>query len=296
MSGVRSYSFREGDRSEYLAQFLLSAIGLCTPIPRQEDIGFDFSCSIADQEEGQISFGSPFLVTVKSISHPNIECLPPKKPKDQKHVEWLFKQDMPLFLGIVDKEAVSIRLYSLVPLYFLFYEGGLELGSLSIRPRLNPTQDAHVGRPTRGEALPSFPGKFHFDVDVGHPIAIITLDKIKDAEKLRRIKTELRAAALYARRNVVHQQLGIPHFYWFAVTTPDGSKFQPAFYYLSVPNDEQRNKEIMEALAPSLVSFAMHYKEIGNATKLAAVRELLGILPKDLFSDVIREHLPEVFT
>src|SRR3954452_11427379 len=76
MSGVRSYSFSEGDRSEYLAQFLLSALGLCTFIPRQEDIGFDFSCSVADQQQGTLTFGYPYLISIKSLSHPAIEIAP----------------------------------------------------------------------------------------------------------------------------------------------------------------------------------------------------------------------------
>ena len=138
MSGVRSYSFREGDRSEYLAQFLLSGIGLCSSIPRQEDIGLDFLCSIADQEAKILSFGYPFMVSVKSLSTPNIELKAPKKPNDQSHIQWLFRQDAPIFLGIVDKSEISIRLYSLLPLWFLYYEGGPSCGSLAIKPRLDP--------------------------------------------------------------------------------------------------------------------------------------------------------------
>jgi hypothetical protein len=69
---VRSYSFREGDRSEYLAQFLLSALGLCSPISRQEDVGYDFSGSIANQESGLISFGYPYLISIKSQSRRKI--------------------------------------------------------------------------------------------------------------------------------------------------------------------------------------------------------------------------------
>ena len=102
MSGVRSFSFREGDRSEYLAQFFLSAMGLCTAIPRQEDIGFDFSCSVADQEAGVLTFGYPYLISIKSISSPSIEIDPTAtaiQANDRRHVSWLFRQDQPVLLG-----------------------------------------------------------------------------------------------------------------------------------------------------------------------------------------------------
>lgn len=39
-TGTRFHNFREGDRSEYLAVYLLSRLGLVTQVPRQEDIGF----------------------------------------------------------------------------------------------------------------------------------------------------------------------------------------------------------------------------------------------------------------
>src|ERR1043165_189330 len=156
------YSFREGDRSEYLAQFLLSAIRLCTTIPRQEDIGLDFLCSIADQEQDVLSFGYPFMVSVKSLSSPNIDLAVPEKRRAQKHVERLFRQDARLFFGVVDKNTVSLRLFSLLPLWFLFYEGGPVCGSISIRPRLDPTQTGDVGKPTR-TPIPEWRGMFHFD-------------------------------------------------------------------------------------------------------------------------------------
>src|SRR5438132_11449916 len=117
MSGVRSYSFREGDRSEYLAQFFLSAMGLCTSIPRQEDIGFDFSCSIADQEAGLLTFGFPYLISIKSISAPSIGIEPSAtaiQANDHRHVSWLFRQDQPVFLGVVDKDAINLRIFSLL--------------------------------------------------------------------------------------------------------------------------------------------------------------------------------------
>jgi len=294
MSGVRTYSFREGDRSEYLAQFLLSAIGLCTAIPRQEDIGLDFLCSIADQEQDVLSFGYQFMVSVKSLSSPNIDLTVPEKRRDQKHVEWLFRQDTPLFLGVVDKNTVSIRLFSLLPLWFVFYEGGPVCGSISIKPRLDPTQTGDVGKPTR-TPVPEWPRMFHFDVDVVHPIAVITLESIKDREQLRAAKGNLRAAARFARLNLVHHQLQIPHFYWFARGNPDGSAIQPAFYYLPVPKEKPRQLEIMKQLAHSLISIAMHDKETANHERLGAIRVLLRDIPPEFFPEEVRLHLPEIF-
>jgi hypothetical protein len=297
MSGVRSYSFREGDRSEYLAQFLLSGIGLCVSIPRQEDIGLDFSCNIADQEQGILSFGSSFMVSVKSLSGPTIELPAKEHRKDQKHIEWLFRQDIPLFLGVVDKNRVSIRLYSLEPLRFLFYEGGLmQCGSLTIRPRFNPEETQDVTRPKQLDELQFWPRMFHYEADLGHPVAIITIESLKDQPTLRKVKDNLRRAVHFARLNLIYSELRIPFFFWFHKTKPDASSFDVAWFCRPMPADVELQQKMMALVTPSLTSLAMYYKSVGKLEKLAALRPVLADFPQDAFPNEIRDRLPELFS
>jgi hypothetical protein len=46
MPGARLRGFRLGDRAELLVQHLLTGLAYTTPVPRQEDIGIDFLCSL----------------------------------------------------------------------------------------------------------------------------------------------------------------------------------------------------------------------------------------------------------
>ena len=192
MPGVRSYSFREGDRSEYLAQFLLSALGLCTFIPRQEDIGFDFSCSIADQEAGILTFGYPYLISVKSRSTPSINIEPTKtaiEADDARHVAWLFRQDQPVFLGVVDKDAISLRIFSYCRSGLCIIAAARQSALFPLIPRFDPAQTGDVGIPIKGDELANWPGHFHYDVDLGHPVAILDLPTIQDEARLRTAKS-----------------------------------------------------------------------------------------------------------
>jgi hypothetical protein len=43
MSGKQVFNWRESDRSEHLAGFLLSALGMATPVERQEELGADLN-------------------------------------------------------------------------------------------------------------------------------------------------------------------------------------------------------------------------------------------------------------
>jgi hypothetical protein len=47
MPGSIWFPFRRGDRSEYHALHILSALGIAFYVPRTEDIGVDFYCSLA---------------------------------------------------------------------------------------------------------------------------------------------------------------------------------------------------------------------------------------------------------
>jgi hypothetical protein len=119
MSGIRYYNFREGDRSEYLANYLLSGIGLVIPFPRQEDIGIDFYCSLADQERGSLTFGFPYLVQVKSSSETELSFGSVKEGKwRHEDIQWLFRQELPLFIGFVDKSAPRLDLFNTSAFWF----------------------------------------------------------------------------------------------------------------------------------------------------------------------------------
>lgn len=248
-------------------------------------------------------------MSVKSHSEPNIELFATEaaiKANNRRHVEWLFRQELPLFLGVVDKENFCMRLYSLIPIWFIYYEGGIRCGALTICPQLESSGDTatdtsstdydSVHRPSDEGELENWPGMHHFKVNLGNPIATLTLETLKDNKALRRVKNRLRLATHFANLNLIHFHLGIPHFYWFGNISADGTKLQPAFYYLPVPPDENERRRIMGELAPSLISFALHYKEIKNASRLESIRELLSDLPIDFFPERIREALPEIIT
>ena len=142
-------------------------VGPDRPHPSARDVGFDFHCNPADQETGVLTFGSPFLVSVKSLSEPDIELEPTdaqKRDNDQRHIEWLFRSDIPAFLAVVDKKNYTMRLYGLMPVWFLCYKGGSECGSLHIKPRLDPASLGDIGEPVRGDEIPDWPGKYQASI------------------------------------------------------------------------------------------------------------------------------------
>ena len=56
-----------------------------------------------------------------------------------------------MFLALVDRDDISIHLYSLSPAWFVFHdsENCPDCSSLRLVPRIDPSNVAKVGRPQR---------------------------------------------------------------------------------------------------------------------------------------------------
>jgi hypothetical protein len=69
----RLLSVKKGDRAEYLAQYILSSIAVTVPVPRQEDFGSDFHCSMLRTEGQVVPPYLPFNIQIKRRSDETIE-------------------------------------------------------------------------------------------------------------------------------------------------------------------------------------------------------------------------------
>lgn len=126
MPGGRPKNTSNGDRAEYLAQYLLSFIGLPLPVLRQLDIGIDFVCNISKEENNILTFSHPFNVQLKVLNEITGETSSSikyggfnKKGEAKTYeIDWLFSQGMPLFIGILDSKNRTILLYSISSIWF----------------------------------------------------------------------------------------------------------------------------------------------------------------------------------
>jgi len=109
-------TLRGGALSEYLAQFALGQVGFVVPVPRQEDqFGVDFIVHpAAKMGENVVPVGSCFAVQVKSNARPLAIDTPDK-------VRCLDNLPLPFFLCVVDRERLTLALYStLARLYWMW--------------------------------------------------------------------------------------------------------------------------------------------------------------------------------
>jgi hypothetical protein len=76
------------------------------PVPHPEDHGIDFYCTLTERI-GQRSWAkASYTVQVKSEHTWLLE--------GKVSVDWLIKHPLPLFLGVMDKTALKLRLYHII--------------------------------------------------------------------------------------------------------------------------------------------------------------------------------------
>lgn len=295
MSGLRTYNFREGDRSEYLANYLLSGLGLVTPVPRQEDIGFDFYCQLADQETGNLSFGFPFILQVKSDSVNKITYgeTDPNKWKAE-NINWLFRLELPLFIGIVDKKGMKLSFYNTSPLNFIFFENPNPT-MLELIPRME-FNDSDVGRPTK-EAIENWPKDkgdgYKYTVDLCNPFLTIDNDDIYNHGSLTAKKTILRKFIILEQQNQRFRSLNIPHFYWTLKIKPN-EDMAPAWIYMAA-----ENPVILESLffylGPGIISLAINLKQNKQTELALQLKPYLARIPTSIVPSGLKDAHPDLF-
>ena len=289
------FNFREGDRSEYLANYLLSGLGLVTAVPRQEDIGFDFYCQLADQEIGNLSFGYPFIMQVKSYGINNIIYgeSDPNKWKVEG-VNWLFRLEIPLFIGIVYKKEMRLDIYNTSPLNFIYFEHP-DPSILELQFRYE-TDTKNIGRP-EPQPINGWPnGKGDgnkYLVDLGVPIITIDNEDIHDSERLNHKKSLLRNVILKEQENYLYRKLSVPYFCWTREIETNQS-FRYAWAHL-IPLNFRIANLYHSSLAQCIISIAINLKAMGNVHAALELKPLLKKIKNDIIPAEIKASFPDLF-
>lgn len=191
MPGARLMSFRSGDRAELLAECCLNTIAFTTRIPRQEDIGYDLFCVLAESDGRLVQAGPFFTVQVKS----NVEPLVFKKKHERN---WVSHIENPFFLAVVDIHNLKIDIYST----WARLKGQLEIGAEQIEFRPGP--------PDPGEKDVWMDNDKRQVICLGDPVISATAGKlIKDDEYAKSLSRVLNQWIELDRENIVNSHADV---------------------------------------------------------------------------------------
>lgn len=295
MSGLLAYNFREGNRSEYLANYLLSGLGLVTAVPRQEDIGFDFYCQLADQESGNLTFSFPFVIQIKSKGKEASKIVygnPDVNKWNQGNIEWLSRLEIPFFIGILCKDTMQLDIYSTSLLYITFMHSPLP-SIIELYPRLK-RDGSRIKKPEK-ELLKDWDSSkgdgYRHKVDLGNPVVTFTNADLREETILKDRKDTLRNCIFRDQQNKLFQKLNIPFSFWMPEIKTNEFFNQQTHY--GIPPNYLLASLHEGALAEAIITIAINYYRCGRIEEALELKPILKRI-RNVFPG-IKQEFPDLF-
>lgn len=208
-------SFNQGNRSELLADYILSGIGISTPVRRQFDDGIDFYCNLKDADAKYLTFGYPFVIQIKSESVLNIEI------GTKKHDEWrlekishIYRNELPFFVGFVDKKEKTLAIHDTTGLWELHVNSTFNVSHIKLQPNERDGWRKTIeSAPIEGWANGEADGKSHV-VDLGNPIIKLNLNDLDAGQEvlLANKINVLRSIVAIEQGNILFRNLSVKSF------------------------------------------------------------------------------------
>lgn len=295
MPGSLWAPFREGNRSEYLAQYFLSALGVSVSVPRPEDIGIDFYCALAQENDQRLTFHSPFAVQVGSYGTKEFSYggYTNKGVWQKEQIDWLFSQELPLFVSTVDKDTLRFRLYSTSPIWLIRYRFGTP-------SEIHLIPDAHydILKDSR-EDVRDYHGKggdgARYRIPLGPPVVDLRIDQLK-TNIVEKARFALSKASNVEMGNLTYRRLNVHFSQWLLEIQPndDSPAFNVGQGYAWNPEPGRNTSEQLRAVLPMIVALGHNLKSQNRLAELAQLRGIFSLIPANELPEFVKTSLPEV--
>ncbi|MBA2848377.1 hypothetical protein G4V39_03875 [Thermosulfuriphilus ammonigenes] len=188
--GSIAHHFHQGARSEYLAQYVLSAFGIAIPVPRPEDAGIDLYCAIGEEVGKRLLIENYFVVQVKSNKNDIIH-------EPEESVKWILSQKYPFIICVVNKYEGIIELYQTLQLAKFFPEEDIKRLIFSFSPS------------KEGNFVEQEEDKKEVKILLDRPILKIKIPDIDKKEILSQYKRILKSWIELDQENIDRKNAGI---------------------------------------------------------------------------------------
>lgn len=298
MPGSLWFPFRQGNRNEYLALYILSALGVVIKVPREEDIGADFYCTLANKDGNRMTFHTPFLIQTKSSSESKVSYggIDKKGRWKNEEVDWLFSQELPLLIGLVDREALNLKLYTTSNMWSALYGSG-KPGEIVLKPNVfvNPREPVS---PNEVKEWPAGVGDgMIWEVPLGRPLVSISVNDSEDIEKINVLKNNLIEPLRLEQENITYRRLNVHYSKWPSIYETNklhkGFKIGASLSGNETPGANTDNQ--IKSLVPIITVLAFNYKLQEQYSSLEKLKPIVSLIPECPELDRLKDAVPELF-
>ena len=227
MPGARAYGFRIGDNAELLAEFIISRLAFTSKVPRTEDVGHDFLCSLVEREGNMLKAGPFFTVQTKNKREPIAF-------QKKWELEWIQTQENPFFVCVANLETLSVELYSTWNLLI----GVLHKSAQRIVLIPGSKNDTFRAPETESDLSEQ-------RIYLGKPILDISAKEVVTDEIVSKYASILKQWIAIDRENIVNRYAGM---YWivgpkdYETNTPLPESVEPVVVFLHNPKNLDKCK------------------------------------------------------
>ena len=297
----RLVSYRQGDRAEYLAQYILSAFAISVPVPRQEDVGSDFHCSLLRREGDCLRPYLPFNIQIKRLSKDILKDgvrfggLTKANVWRKHEIDQLCQTDTPFLIGLVDSEGQWMDLFTTVSRYFVKvgWNGKPVPREVALMP-YKPDGEGHLGDGTV-EALPKVanaPDNL-WVLPIGQPILRISIVDSEDEARCEEIKRLLEVYLRNDQANAVLIRLGLGYFEWPLIMRPHNVPKEIGIALAYGPPGTQVFDQQLANLCKLAASILASYKDTGRKREILPWLPLIEKLPLQMANPLIQQVIAD---
>ena len=281
----------KGNISELLADFLLSLLGVANPPRRQFDDGYDFYCNISTETSGLLTFDSPYMIQIKSSNPFEVQYGKSFNKWKSEDIAWLFRHEIPFFLGFIDLKSNSLSIYDTTGIWFLFGQLNINCSQILFKPN-NREKGIRRKTPEKTE-LKNWGNDrakgdgFKYEIDLGNPIINISVSDFGNEEILQKKRELLRLFVNIERENIINRNLGINFFQEIKQNTTN--EIYPIEKGIQILDnyDQQYISKIYDSIKFTLISLSMNLNSHGRIEECNAVKNLIKFIPQDgLYKDL----------
>jgi hypothetical protein len=299
MAGLLPVNPRQGNRLEYLANYILSGIGTAVPVLRTEDVGIDFFCALGKNADVGITIADSYAVQLKSGANPCLTLGGKTSGGTWRDYEinWFLNLEFPLFFGVPHKAEKRLDLYSTSLVRWIAAKPKLPY-QVKVLPGAPGKSEGHTHPDQNGidsgvNHLPdNCDGKI-YEYHIGPPIISCTLDDLNDDATVVRFQKILRDLIRTELLNAIYRKLGLP--YWTWVLEVETNMTHTLAYAYAGDFGASRQEELLAEIVPFICALAMGYQQQGDAGRLSDLKGIVGMLPKERVPEGVRAALKELF-
>lgn len=293
----RQNSYRDGDRAEHYARIVLSALGLAVPVPREEDVGIDFHCTLGQADGRFTRFFEPYNVQVKSASEKTLRFggIHKKKGTWKIHeIAWILSQSTPFFLALVNKKAAKVDLFCTTARWFPYHAPQVpyELVFRTYTPDSNA--DLHNGSKTSlSVSVPPGVEAVCWELPLGQPILSLTTTEVEEKTMVAAARDILRQYISIELQNYVAAANRLSYFHWplNIKTNARLERYGEWLQWYSQPTVFTHMQ--LRNMAPVVATLLRTFEASNDGDKVERLGRLLDMIPQDVDLKLVREKSAE---